>query len=247
MNTGQRQQVNELLLMPIVCDDRNRERLERINDVIYTGQKYASAYVDEDMSDYAVGFYDILYKNILGNHPMLDGKGNIIDWEFAGDTMNSFETTANNTPGAGKMKAKRTPESEWPDFLRIYKRRYHSLANFWILPVETGRSLNGDLNKARRAWDYMDRYLNVLREEVEFNGQERKYHNRFESWDDFLETHFLKSGYFDNGSIISISHGTSEEFINGAIKAMEGRARDISESEYAKPLWEYFYRNGLVK
>lgn len=161
--------------------------------------------------------------------------------------MNSFETTANKTPGAGKTKTERTPESEWPDFLRMYKRRYHSLANFWILPVETGRSLNGEFNKARRALDYMDRYLTVLREEVKFNGKERKYYNSFKDWDDFLETHFLKSWYFDNDSIISISHGTTEEFISAAIKAMEGRARDISESEYAQPQWDYFDRNGLVK
>ena len=247
MEIVQKQQIYELLLMPIVCDDRNRKNLERIDDVVYTGQKYASTYVDEDMSDYAVGFYEILYKNLLENQSMLNSKGNIIDWEFAGDTMNSFETVANKTPGAGKMRAERTPESEWPEFLRIYKRRYHSLANFWILPVETGRSLNGELNKARRAWDYMDRYLTVLREEVKFNGNERKYHNSFKGWDDFLDKHFLKKGYFDNDSIISISHGTAEEFTNAAIKAMEGRARDISESEYAQPLWEYFDRNGLVK
>ena len=115
--------------------------MERVGDVVYLGQKYASTYVDEDMSDYAVGFYEILYKNLLGNQPMLNDKGNIINWKFAGDTMNRFETTANKTPGAGKMKAKRTPESEWSDFLRIYKRSYHSFANFWILPVETGRPM----------------------------------------------------------------------------------------------------------
>ena len=194
MEIVQKQQIYELLLMPIVCDDRNRKNLERIDDVVYTGQKYASTYVDEDMSDYAVGFYEILYKNLLENQSMLNGKGNIIDWEFAGDTMNSFETTANKTPGAGKMRAERTPESEWPDFLRIYKRRYHSLANFWILPVETGRSLNGELNKARRAWDYMDRYLTVLREEVKFNGKGRKYHTVLQDGMIFWTNISLKAG-----------------------------------------------------
>ncbi len=246
MKMGQRLQLFKLLLMPIVCDDRNRKNIERIDDVIYTGQKYASSLIDEDMSDYAVGFYEIMYKNLLGNQPMLDDNGNITDREFAGDTMNSFETTANKTPGAGKMKSERTPESEWPDFLRIYKRRYHSLANFWILPIETGRSLNGKLNKVRRAMDYMDKYLIILREEVKFNGKEREYYNNFKSWDNFLDIHFLKKGYFDQDNIISISSGTAEEFTKGAIKAMEGRARDISESEYAELLWEYFDRNGLV-
>ena len=247
MESECQQQVYELLLMPIICDDRDRKNIERFNDIIYTGQKYTSPYIDEDMSDYAVGFYEILYKNILGNQPMLDGKGNFIDAEFAGDTMNSFETIANRTPGAGKTKTERTNESEWPEFLRIYKHRYHSLANFWILPAEMGRSLKGELNKARRAGDFMDRYLKVLREEVKFNGQERRYCNSFKHFDDFLNKHFLKSGYFDKDSIISISSGSAEEFTKRAIKAMEGRARDISESEYAESLWEYFNRNGLLK
>ena len=153
--------------------------------------------------------------------------------------MNSFDTIANRTPGAGKMRAERTPKSGWPYFLQIYERRYHCLANFWILPMETGRSFNGEFNKARRASDYMDRYLTVLHEEVKFNGKERAYHNRFVNWNDFLDRHFLRSGYIDNDNIMSISRGTAEEFIKDAIKAMEERARDITESEYAKPLWEF--------
>ena len=247
MESARRQQVYDLLLMPIVCDDRNRKKIERLDGSICTGQKYTSPYIDEDMSDYAVGFYEIVYRTLLGNHSLLDEKGNIIDREFSGDTMNSFETTANRTPGAGKRKAVRTPESEWPDFLRIYKHRYHCLANFWILPMETGRSSGGELNKMQRASDYMDRYLNVLHEEVRFNGQEREYHNRFTSWDNFLDRHFLRSGYLDDNAIISISRGTAEEFTKCAIKAMEGRAKDISESEYAGLLWKYFDRNGLLK
>ena len=247
MKAEHRQQIYELLLMPVACDNRNRENIERLNDIICTGQRYSSPYTDEDMSDYAVGFYEIVYGKFLEQHTMLDEKGNVIDWEFSGDTMNSFETTANRTPGAGKTRDVRTPESEWPNFLRIYKRRYHCLANFWVLPVDTGRTLKGELNKARRASDYMDRYLTVLHEEVKFNGKEREYHNRFTSWDDFLDRHFLRSGYFDGDTIIGMSHGTAEEFVSCALKAMEGRAREISESEYAEPLREYFDRNGLLK
>ena len=93
----------------------------------------------------------------------------------------------------------------------------------------------------------MDRYLAVLHEEVKFDGQEREYHNRFTSWDDFLDRHFLRSGYLANNTIVSISCGTAEDFTKCAINAMEGRARDISESEYAKLLLEYFDENGLLK
>lgn len=247
MEARQRQQVYGLLLMPIICDNRTRKSIERVDDIIYTGQKYASTYIDEDMSDYAVGFYEIVYRNFLESHSMLDEKSNIVDLEFAGDTMNSFETIANKTSGAGKTRTTRTSESEWPEFLRTYKHRYHCLANFWLLPMETGRTFNGELNKAKVASDYMDRYLNVLHEKVKFDGKEREYHNRFTSWDDFLDRHFLRSGYLDNNTIMSISRGTTEEFTMCAIRAMEGRAKDISESEYAEPLWKYFDRNGLLR
>lgn len=247
MVINKQQQVYELLMLPIICDNRKRKQIERKDGVIFTGQKYCSSYIDEDMSDYAVGFYEILYGHLWGNHPMLDGKGNIIDWEYAGDSMNSFETTANRTPGVGRTKDQRPPEEEWPEFLRTYSHTWHCLANFWILPMETGRTLKGKLNKARTASDYMDRYLNVIRDSVLFNGEERKYHNSFSSWEDFIEKHFLKSGYFDGNGIVSISEGSPEEFTKGAINAMRGRAKDISESEFMEPLWDYFNRNGLIE
>ena len=76
------------------------------------------------MSDYAVRFYEILYRDIFENHPMLDEKGHVIDVEFSGDTMNSFETTASRTPGAGKNKKERLPEGERPEFLREYKHKF---------------------------------------------------------------------------------------------------------------------------
>ncbi len=199
------------------------------------------------MSDFAVGFYEILYQNLLDSNHMLDKYGNLINFEFAGDTMNSFETTANRTPGAGKAKVLRTPESEWPEYLREYAHSYHCLANFWVLPMETGRSIQGKLNKARRALDYMDRYLLVLYDEVKFDGEERFYHNCFQNWQDFLDTHFLQSGYLEGDTIRIFSQGTAEEFIRGAIKAMEGRAKDIAKSKYAEPLWAYFDRNGLIQ
>ncbi len=244
---GKRQQVYEILMMPIVCDDRKRKNLERRDRVILSGQKYCSSFIDEDMSDFAVCFYEILYGYLWDNHSMLDEKGALINWEFAGDTMNSFNTIANAVPGAGDSRDLRTPEEEWPEYLRTYYHTYHCLANFWILPMETGRMLKGKLNKARTARDFMDRYLNVIRDGVEFNGMERDYHNRFSGWDDFITKHFLFRGYLsDDGMIKPISRGSAEEFTKNAICAMEGRAKEISESDYANELWELFNKNGLI-
>lgn len=234
MNDSDRQQVYELVIMEIICDDRKRGKPERQKNVIYTGQRYNSSYIDEDMSDFAVAFYEIVCGYFWNHHPMLDDKGNLIDWEFAGDSMNSFETIANRTPGAGKTRDDHSPKSEFPEFLRIYRHRWHCLVNFWTLPMETGRMLKGELNKARRATDYMDRYLSIIREEVPFDGNGRKFHNSFSSWNDFVDKEFLREGYLDrNDEIISYSRGTPEEFTQGAIRAMECRAKEISESEYA--------------
>lgn len=233
--------VYEILLMPIICDDRKRAHLERRGDAILTGQRYCSTFIDEDMSDFAVGFYQILYGHLWGGHPMLDEKGNVQDWEFAGDTMNSFNTTANRVVGS-----ERPPEDRWPAFLSDYHRRYHCLANFWILPMETGRTLKGELNKARRAQDYMDRYLRVIRDEAPFGGG-RRFYKSFSSWDDFVYREFLRSGYLDAQGIIKpMSHGSAEDFVEKAIRAMERRARDIAESEYGDRLWDYFRENGLL-
>lgn len=106
-----KQQVCDLLLMPIVCDDRRRCKPVCKHNVILTGQRYCSSCLDEDMSDFAIGFYEIVY----GQHPRHDQKGHLVDLEFAGDTMNSFENTACKVLGP---KEKCPPKDQWPAFLR---------------------------------------------------------------------------------------------------------------------------------
>ena len=55
------------------------------------------------MSDFAIGFYSILYKGPLNNNPILDKKTNkLVNNNFAGDTMNSFNSIANCIPESGK-------------------------------------------------------------------------------------------------------------------------------------------------
>ena len=98
------------------------------------------------MSDFTVGFYEIVYKDLLKCMTLLNGKGELYNAQFAGDTMNSFNTIANFTINAGKSMAKRTPLEEWPEYLKDYRIRYHCLANFWILPMDIGRT-SRKLNK----------------------------------------------------------------------------------------------------
>jgi hypothetical protein len=112
------------------------------DDKVLSGQKYYSS-ADADMSDFAIGFYEIIYKEILKGKPILGQKGSLRNSEFAGDTMNSFNTIANCTPGAGKSSRLRTEKEEWPEYLRVYHSQYHCLANFWILPMDIGRTTKG--------------------------------------------------------------------------------------------------------
>ncbi|MGL5087167.1 MAG: hypothetical protein ACRC68_15880 [Clostridium sp.] len=94
--------------------------------------------------------------------------------------MNSFNTIANITPGAGKSSKTRTPDKNWPEYSRNYFNRYHYLANFWILPMETGRTTKGVLNKAIKPInDYMDRFLELIHSEIRFDGCDREYFRCF--------------------------------------------------------------------
>lgn len=125
-------QIRELLLIPISCD-KKINGISRKDNRILSGQKYYSS-ADEDMSDFAIGFYEIIYRDILGNIPILDFRGALHNNEFAGDTMNSFNTIANVTHGAGKSRLQRTPIIEWHEYLREYHMRYHSLQIFGLFP-----------------------------------------------------------------------------------------------------------------
>lgn len=125
-------------MMPICCDKRYNG-IFRVNNKINTGQKYYSS-ADEDMSDFAIGFYNILYKESLNSNPILKNDGYLLNKEFAGDTMNSVNTIENITPGAGKTIKERTEEGKWPEYLQNYHDKYHCLANFWLLPMDVGRT-----------------------------------------------------------------------------------------------------------
>ncbi|CUU47518.1 hypothetical protein [Clostridium beijerinckii] len=75
-------QVYEILLMPIYCDKKHG-KISREDNKIKTGQKYRSM-PDEDMSDFAIGFYEIIYKDMLNSKPLLEHNGSLCNNEYSG-------------------------------------------------------------------------------------------------------------------------------------------------------------------
>lgn len=242
-------QLRDILLMPICCKKTNEGIVEK-DGIIQSGQKYYSS-ADGDMSDFAIGFYEILYKDILDTKSILKRNGHLYSRNFAGDTMNSFHTIANITPGAGKTRKQRKPKEEWPQFLQDYHSKYHCLANFWLIPMKMGRTTVGEFNKARRPInDYMDRYLQMLFSEIDFEERDRNYFKCFDSKNDFACKHFLTEVYVDknlNVDLYSKSLQNESEFlVEKALENMRLRADSIAKSKYADELWEYFKAYHLV-
>lgn len=246
------EKIKQMLLTPITCI-KTCKGVDLSEGVIHTGQQYRGM-ADADMSDFAIGFYEIIYKDLLPEGRVLKEDGSLMDAQFAGDTMNSFNTVANKTPGAGISRAQRRPRNEWPAYLREYYDRYHCLANFWILPMQIGRTTNGCLNKAKRpVSDYMDRFLTMLkadgclemagRQKAESYGEQKseRYFSHFNGWADFSKRHFLTGSYVDkNLDVKAYTDDTGEMIIKKALANMEARAQCIAESKYAGALSDYF-------
>ncbi|CUU47519.1 hypothetical protein [Clostridium beijerinckii] len=160
--------------------------------------------------------------------------------------MNSFNTIANIIPEAGKSSSKRTAKEEWSEYLRTYHSKYHCLANFWLLPMEIGRTTKGKLNKAiKPIGDYMDRFLEMVYSEVRFDESDcSKYFSCFKNWNDFTDRHFLKNSYLDQKLKVDLysncNEDRSEYFIEKALDKIEQRAKCIAKSNYAEELWNYF-------
>lgn len=87
--------VQELLLMPIVICKGCEKPYFGDEGIIYTGITYVTdggaKSCDEDMSDIAVGFYEVIY-----GRSVLNENGKLIDKAFAGDTMNLYNRVAQN-------------------------------------------------------------------------------------------------------------------------------------------------------
>lgn len=235
------EKVKEILLMEIECNKKNYKTIERVKcenrDIIKTSQKYIRK-SDPDMSDFAIGFYKIIYKDILNGQNILDEKGYLQNKElFAGDTMNSF-----------KIIQRRNPKD---DILEGYKHQYHCLANFWLIPMEMGRTIKGKYNKCRNPiCDYMDNFLEMIKKENEktLKNPLMEYYKKFETdWSIFIKKHFL--GKYVNSkneiNIYSEKEKNTENIIEAMIKNIKARAEDIAASQYCEELWNYFNQYDL--
>ncbi|WP_216404729.1 hypothetical protein [Arcanobacterium phocae] len=249
LSNDQKEQLIELLKAPIV---RNREiKIRKDSGEIESTQQYPSNF-DPDMSDFAVGYYKVIYRNILASSILESAE--FENKMFAGDTMNSFNRVANRIATAGRSASKRTPQNEWPEYLRDYYEKYHCLANFWILPSELGRSRNHQsLNKNQGSWDYMDRYLKRVQAAYSGEYQEdfekyRDYFEKFDGFEDFCDKHFLRGVYVDNNyGIMEYSEQDSpEKVIEDILMRINQRAEVIARSQYAKKLWDYFGKCSVV-
>ena len=258
------EQVKEILLMPIVCNKSIKGTVRREN-LIYTGQKYCNG-TDEDMSYFAVGFYEIIYRNILkneNNHRSILNKDKyFFDINFAGDTMNSFNTIS---------KEYTKNSSDWPDYLWKYFEGYHCLANFWIVPMHVGRTSSHTpkelrvVSKSKNGInDYMDKFLNDYKKnESKYKELYKDYFSEFQDFNDFATQHFLLESYYilekeEIEEYSNSSNHTLEEIISSMKSKIETRANCISKSESDldfgdskkvlwKALWKYFYTLKLIQ
>ena len=102
--------VYKILLTPIKCD-KNIPKICLKDTVIYSPQLYKSTPY-EDMSDFSVGFYKIVYKDILGgnNVEILNEDGTYKNENYMGDTIHSFNSLANVILGNRSQKERSLKE-----------------------------------------------------------------------------------------------------------------------------------------
>lgn len=245
-----RKQVYDVLLMPIECEkhcgfDNDRKiTISKKGSCIQSTETYWPEYRDKntgepfrypftadcDMSDFACGFYEILYKEIL-QKMIVDKNGNLENKNYAGDTM----TSVNKLPGL--------------------RDKYHCLANFWLLPMEIGRTSKNDWTKTSKKYDvqdFMDRFLSLLK--GNFDEYKRLYPTYFknkdmDTFEHFVDSHYLRGAYVDEKyNVIEFSnHIDNISTSKMLFGAMECRAKNISESKYVNELWGYFNKLGLCK
>jgi hypothetical protein len=226
-----KEKVKEILLMPIVSSKSVTgitiaQRKDDGSKFILSGQKYTGV-VDEDMSDIAIAFYEVVYDGIK----ILDNKGILVDPQFAGDTMNSYNQIVNRE-GCSEEK-----KEEWFG-------RYHCLANFWILPLEVGRKGIVGVSKSSVSKDYMDGFLIVL--EKRYKEYKTKYFDFFGAMGDFEE--FCKKQYiapYKEDKIKITGLTPPDESIDIMEELVEARAKLLSE-KLSEKLYNLFDEMGIL-
>ena len=251
--------VKKLLLTPIDCNKTKYHSIQLDIDkgIICSPQKYVRK-SDCDMSDFSIGFYEIIYRDIIPNKDgkLLSDKGYLINKEFAGDTINSFNTLANIILGVKSNKERKT-EDTWDDLLKDYKRNYHCLANFWLIPMRHGRQ-----SKKLSNTDSLDLYLEKLSKDfksfkadefIKYRADNNQYENYFrviDTYKNFLDKHciswyMIKMGVRDFYKNKDRDKDICKSFVGNISKFMDERA-DVISKKYTDELYEYFKSVGIV-
>ena len=237
--TEKEEQVYKILLTPIKCD-KKVSKIYMEDNVIYSPQLYKEI-ADEDMSDFSVGFYKIIYEDFLKNDSgeILNEDGFCKNDNYMGDTMHSFNSLANVILG-DKSKEYRSPKEKWPEELVEYKSKYHCLANFWVIPMRHGRR-SAKLNR----YDSLDIYLSKVHAGVIKNADE--YFQKF-TYESFLEIHDLSWYKISDNPLekykLKDKKGCIDE-IQRIYDSWNKRASEIVK-KYKTELYYYFEGLGLI-
>lgn len=246
--------VFDVLITPIICKKNRSKEIEikRENGIIFSSQQYYST-ADEDMSDFAVRFYEILYGDTLlkDNKSVLDKKGRFIKKELAGDTMNSFNTIANMY----RRQYTRDPGNimiPMDAYLMYYKLQYHCLANFWLIPMWHGRKSSKTVLH-QSAYDSPVLYTKMVNENweklstpTEKEGQKYSDYFCMISKEEFRNIHYLPDQLYEEGIRQYYSEKNGLELIKQSLNFIFERARKISESNISAKLYVLFTKYNLL-
>lgn len=221
----QKEEVREILLMPIIIDqDLQKQigvRFFRKGTVLFSMQDYTAPgskkrTLDPDMSDIAVAFYEIIYRNTI-----MFSKENLGESfpGYAGDTMNSFNSVAKNAS---------------PEMKQKWYFRYHCLANFWLYNYGTQGRRESKYPGNVSCNDSLDAYLSF--NNVDLN---QHYLSRYKP---------LWSGTKDKiKDHINQYECQANSVINKMIECIELRADNIVRDEkVCNELYKFFKENNLL-
>lgn len=231
MNDKQRE-LYEILLLPI--HEAKIEGYEIHENEIVSGFKYGKMF-DADMSNIAVRFYSALYN--ISEEDLLSKEKSFVK----GDTMNS---------SLKYYKTKAEINEKWI-------RQKHCLANFWILPMDIGRTVKGlsetevlycKHSRKSKIFDYMDLFLDFLNNNLDYYFQNHASYfeilkvskNNF--YEDFSSVHCIKC-YYTNSEVRLIDKAKLKEDYNDWESLLKKRAVEIATS----PRWENVYNSLLTK
>ena len=227
--------VYDVLLTPIIVEKKSEYK--RIGNIIFSPQKYYG-YEDPDMSDLAIEFYKIMYNK----NEIINTSGKIIDINCAGDTINSFNTLAN------ELNPKYNNRWDNNDNLKIHidpfqtylRNQVHCLSNFLLIPLYDGRK-----SKKHNKFDSVDKYLNDIKTNWEdICAQNSKYLNNIKDFEDFCKLHHV---HYNEDNIKKYDEKDYNYLQNKMISFIKNRAEEISDNEdLCEKLYALFNSKNLL-